>query len=474
MKERKYSGHWWIEGERSNTISGELFIYEDSMSELQLNGAFRPEVRSQSSVSTYKIHGKAGNEHITLVNCQRKSLSDQTNSFGTTVESEWIAQYCITGHPFYNQNMALDELYIEFDGIQHWIGFDGVNMDWDMQNPPMWSSGDKVTIEFTQPNSVEAWIDRAKISVNIYMTTNHDRGNRAEIKLKNRFKISPNRPRVPLNDYFPIISKLQNFVSFGASGSVAKSDIGGKIQGNDVEILLPESVETDVETHPHRMLFTLLDIESEFDDILSNWDRVTSEYKEIIDLYSAASYNPGMYPRNELQNYVHSLESYHRQKWGNEYMHPWVFTYFLDDIQDILNGNPSNVYPGAIHPLQEMYGVSDSMIQSLSDGALKHSNEYSLRKRLSEIVDLYRPILDGLPYSIENKVGLVKDTRNYFAHYTEELRKKAATSGPELQKLVWGVKQLIEVCLLDELGMTDDYIKSRLESKYRNKFVNPI
>ncbi|QLK25533.1 hypothetical protein HYG81_15825 [Natrinema zhouii] len=474
MKERKYSGHWWIDGEKDNTISGELFTYEGSMPELQLNGAFRPNERSQSTISTNKIHGRAGNDLITLSNCQRNKISNQTDTFGTSIESEWVAQYCTIGHPYYNQNIALDELYVEFEGVGDWIRFDGLDMDMDIQNPPIWSSGDKATIEYTQPDSVDAWIDGEKISVSLSMDSNHERGEQATIKLKNRFKISPNRPRVPLSDYFPTISKLQNFVSFGASGSVAKKEIGGKIQGDDVEILIPENAETDIESHPHRMLFTLPDIESNFAKVLSNWDRITTEYQEIIDLYSAASYNPGMYPRNELQNYVHSLESYHRQKWGNEYMHPWTFSYFLKDIKDILKGNPSNVYSGASHPLREMYNVPDSMVQSLSYGALKYSNEYSLRKRLSEIVDAHRSTLKGLPFSIVDKVGLATDTRNYFAHYTEELRKKAVTSGPELQKLVWGVKQLIEVCLLDELGMPEDYIKSRLESKYQNKFVNPV
>jgi hypothetical protein len=474
MKERKYSGIWWIEDERDNAISGELFTYGGSMPELQLNGAFRSNRPTQNSVSTSKIHGKAGNNLITLSKCRRNKVSNQINSFNSSREAEWVAQYCTIGYPYYNQNIALDELYIEFEDVENWIQFDGIDTDVNMQNPPMWSTGDKATIEYTQPNSIDAWIGGEQVSVSLSMNSNHDIGKKAEFKINNQFKISPNRPRVPLSDYFPMISKIQNFVSFGASGSVAKKEIGGKIKGNDVEILIPENTETDIESHPYRMLFTLPDIESDFDKVITNWERITTEYQEIVDLYSAASYNPGMYPRNELQNYVHSLESYHRQKWDNEYMHPWVFEYLLKDMKDILHGNPSNVYSGASHPLCDRYDIPNSMVQSLSDGALKYSNEYSLRKRLSEIVDKHESILEDLPFSIVGKVGLVKDTRNYFAHYSDELRQKAVTEGPELQKLVWGVKQLIEVCLLNELGMTDNYIKSKLESKYQNKFVNPI
>lgn len=46
MKKRKYSGLWWIDGEKDDTINGELFTYEGSMPESQLNGASRPNERS--------------------------------------------------------------------------------------------------------------------------------------------------------------------------------------------------------------------------------------------------------------------------------------------------------------------------------------------------------------------------------------------------------------------------------------------
>jgi hypothetical protein len=117
MKEKKYSGHWWVDGEKDNSISGELFTYEGSMPELQLNGALRPNERSQDTISTNKIHGRAGNKLITLSKCQRKKISNATDSFGTSIESEWVAQYCTLGYPYYNQNIALDELYVEFEAV---------------------------------------------------------------------------------------------------------------------------------------------------------------------------------------------------------------------------------------------------------------------------------------------------------------------------------------------------------------------
>lgn len=473
MRNEKYSGYWWVEGEEGNRIPGELTLFHNSMPTLELQGAFFPD-KSDLSGSSYRIYGESGGEIITLPSCSRDSYSTSTGPFGTSTQASYVASYCTIGFPFISNNISFDELYVELEGIERWAWADGIDMDMKMANPPRWQAGDELYIKYTQPKSLTTWINGQKISFNITPQQNISKGNEAKIGITQRFKIEPRRCQVPINDILPVISKIQDFVSFAAGGSVGKSKIEGKIRGEDVEVVLPEKVETDIPSHPNRMLLHLSDIRTNFSTILQNWFFLSNKYQEVIDMYSGSAYNPQIYPRNELQNYVHVLESYHRRKFGVKYMDKWVFHYFLRDIRDLLKGNPSNVYSGASHNLRDMYDIPDPMVQSLSDGALKYSNEYSLRKRLTDLVNNHRSILTNLPYSIEGKVGLLKDTRNYFAHYTDELRKKAVTSGAELRKLVWGAKQLIEVCLLKELGMSESFIENKMKMAYKNKFVKPV
>lgn len=473
MRNKKYTGHWWLESEEDNKIAGELILSRDSMPLLQLQDAFfpsKPDVRG----SSFTIYGESEGNIVTLQNCSRESYSSNIGSYGTSTQVSYVANYCTIGYPFINEDIVFDELFIEFEGLNKWAWADGLEFNMNLNDPPLWQAGDEIYMKYTQMESLSTNIDGTKISFNIKPQHHLSKGEEAKIEIKHRFKIEPSGSQVPLDNFFPTITHIQNFVSFAAGGSVAKKNIKGKIDDEDVDIILPEEIETDIQSHPKKMIIHLSDITDKFDQTLQNWFEFSEEYKEVIDMYSGSAYNPKMYPRNELQNYAHVLESYHRKKYNDGYMHPRVFDYFLSDIRDILKGNPENVYPATRNNLRDMYDIPDPMVQSLSDGALKYSNEYSLKNRLAELVNDHHSILVDLPYSIEGNVRLLKDTRNYFAHYTDELEEKAVTSGTDLQKLVWGAKQLIEVCILKELGMTDKFVKEKMERMYENKFVQEV
>ena len=144
-----------------------------------------------------------------------------------------------------------------------------------------------------------------------------------------------------------------------------------------------------------------------------------------------------------------------------------------DDVMELIKGYPSNVYSslgGSADNLRTKYTMPNPFVQSLRDGTIKHANKKSLSRRLNEVITSIESILDSLPYSIVGKHRKVANTRNYFAHRTSELRRKAGL-GPELIELIWGVQQLIEACLLLEIGIHPDQVESRLSSRYRNRWV---
>lgn len=474
MDELKYGGEWWVDGSPMRKVAGELTIRPGSMPHLDLNRASFPDHETNEGVTLRSIHGISAGDYISLWRCSRNNYHRSYGEFGRSIRSEYVAQFATIGYPFHCQIVALDKLNIQFSGLKHWFNVGALEFDMDMDDPPHWSAGDSISFEYTQPEPLEARIDDVTISVNAAPKQQFEMGDEASLSINPRFSIDQRRPKVPFSEYYALMQQIQNFVSFAAGGSVAKEKVSGSINGTDVEIFLAKKVETNIESHPYRMLFLLPDIAADFDEVLTNWLTLSDEYQDIINLYTGVAYNPNMYPWNELQNYVHALESYHREKWGTEYMHPWMFSYFLDDIREVLKGDPSEVYPGGTHSLEEKYDIPDSMIDSLSGGRLKYSNEYSLKKRLDEIVDYQRSILTDLPYSIIGKERLTTDTRNYFAHYTDELERRAATGGPELQELVWSVQQLVEVCLLDELGIPERHIEKRLTNKYDNKFTRNL
>jgi hypothetical protein len=156
------------------------------------------------------------------------------------------------------------------------------------------------------------------------------------------------------------------------------------------------------------------------------------------------------------------------------FMDPSDFDNVYDDFMNMLKGSPSSVYSSlgsSADNFRTKHNIPGPFVQALEDGTIKHANKKSLRRRLKEVITAVRPILYGLPYSIVGKHKKVSDTRNFFAHRTDGLKRKAA-HGPEQMRLIWGLQQLIETCLLLEIGIRPNLIEKRLSSKYSNKWVS--
>jgi hypothetical protein len=52
----------------------------------------------------------------------------------------------------------------------------------------------------------------------------------------------------------------------------------------------------------------------------------------------------------------------------------------------------------------------------------------------------------------------VADTRNYFTHYSPELKEKAALRGEELRDLRRKLRLILQICFLEQLGFSIDTI----------------
>jgi hypothetical protein len=92
---------------------------------------------------------------------------------------------------------------------------------------------------------------------------------------------------------------------------------------------------------------------------------------------------------------------------------------------------------------------------------LRYSNELNLRKRIKHILDGHPQTVDSVVGSGKDRTNFVKkviDTRNYRTHFDESLEGRAAR-GKELHRINEKLKELIEMCLLAEIGFEDDEIK---------------
>jgi hypothetical protein len=158
--------------------------------------------------------------------------------------------------------------------------------------------------------------------------------------------------------------------------------------------------------------------------------------RQVYNLYFSILYNSHIYLEDRFINFSQAIETYHRIKIGGKYQSDEEFRQGL--YQKLVSVLPQE--------------IDDGFRQSLKRGKLFYANEYSLRKRLQDII---RRLSSEFPKNFikSNFVSKVCDTRNYLKHYDQTLKEKAAKD-EELYELTEDLRIILEICLLEELGFT--------------------
>lgn len=367
-------------------------------------------------------------------------------------------------------NPALDKMTISFYGMDKWAG---LSTPHSLQN--------QISVRGDIPDSLSAWRNGIQFKIDVKRSMNIERYESGNIEVKHQFSVNPRKTQVPFEKYFPHITKLNNFIVLGLGQPTDPRYVNGKVRtrdgkSHDVKIFykVQGNLTQNVSVRTSRMPFRPPDIANTFPRILNFWYDRSEEIGEIYNLYFDTVYQETIHPENSILSLCHGLESYHRKRFMETYMPPSDYDDVYDDFIELLKGNPSNVYSflnSSTENLRSKHYIPDPFAQSLADGTLKHANEKSLRRRLKEIITAVQPLIEDLPQSIVGKHEKVADTRNYFAHRTDELKQKAA-HGTEQLELVWGLQQLIEACLLLEIGIQPDLIKGRLNNRYEDRLAS--
>ncbi len=192
-------------------------------------------------------------------------------------------------------------------------------------------------------------------------------------------------------------------------------------------------------------------ISDKFELSLRNWFEKAEKLEPIYNLYFGTLYNSRMYLEHRFLSQIHAIESYHRRVNGGKYQEN-------DEYR-------SGLYKKFLQAIPNE--LDNDFRESLIEGKLKYANDYSLRKRLKEILE---SCSQNLPVSLRAKdnrdlfIKLVVNTRNYLTHFEE--KSKAAT-GDELYKLTNNLKILLEICLLKELEFSSETINNLISKRYR-------
>jgi len=101
---------------------------------------------------------------------------------------------------------------------------------------------------------------------------------------------------------------------------------------------------------------------------------------------------------------------------------------------------------------------------------LNYLNEITLKERVLFILNKYKTIIEEIIPDIEEFAKKVRNTRNYYTHFSKD-DSKPVFEDEELFIASEQLKILVEICILSEIGFTDEKIATIIKSSQNLKSV---
>jgi hypothetical protein len=178
------------------------------------------------------------------------------------------------------------------------------------------------------------------------------------------------------------------------------------------------------------MVFTLEDIGAEFGAMLDRWHAYRDKHAPVLSCYFATRFNESLYGNHRFLFLAHALELYHQFNFPGNHQPQDEFKSRIDAIVAAV--------PGEEKWLRER---------------LSHANRLTLADRLRALLAGKKDLTGELISDTEEFVAVVRDTRNYYTHYDDRLRKSGRVAeGVELMKLTERMRMFLEACFLSDLG----------------------
>lgn len=464
MPKNQYKGYWWLPGKDAQKIYGILsFNDPKGKATLDLMGTLNSIKKMFSSTDIPLIHGfSADGRQITLHKCTSPGGKMAFPGFPT--ERYQVQRAFIGVHFNRIEDITFKTFSILYSNASDWVGISGIEQSFSLTEP------NDITLKYSPKKIADVEIDKnwrleilhkAVVSPPKHFIDQTE----ASIKEKVFFKVSASS-EVSFEEFLKKIFLISNFLTLGVGRPIFPLAIEGttskavfqieqetKSETIHIFFIMAESPDLIKSRTWNEMFFAYGHIMQDFERMIQKWFEKADLLNPVYDLYFGTLYNSSMYLHHEFLSLAQALESYHRRMHGGKYVE--------DQPYQPIRQTLSSAIPSSL---------GEDFRESLKT-KIKYGNEFSLKKRLREVVDKNSEFIQTLIVDPGEFIDQVANTRNYLTHYTEELRPKAK-KGYDLYVLGQKLKFLIEVCFLSELGLPSNVIQKRLKEDVRYKHLN--
>ncbi|NCR21715.1 MAG: hypothetical protein GPJ27_07185 [Microcystis aeruginosa L111-01] len=487
-------GKWWLPNKPEVVVPGKLSFSPESGATLELIDSFYSSPLKE--IGQVKIPSIEGESNLTSGVRLDFIKPEEIIILGLLDNNEKITLYRCSGllrisfisfnvkyvfrkiHFEYEQDIKLKSISVQYSHLEKWVGKSG--MQFSVEENEIWMS-------YQPPSSIHL----AKIgSLDLYITFSsvcdypfYPNAYNASIEQKTYLTIQ-NPCNKPIDDCVNLLIKFSDLLSFAMTEATSVIKVAGKAdvilekpvqKANGDFALKKEARETqviiifglwnptkssEINLSPNE-LFRFSDIENNLGSFFEAWINKREEYEPVFDLLMATMYASSLYLHYKFLNIIQALEAYHTSKYEGSYQDKNIYEQGLyKKFREVLDKFPSESD-------NQENGISDEFKNALK-GKLKNQTSFTLETRLKEILNKVSSLLPNKPDFIGNEKDRelfsrrASETRNALTHHNKEKRQQAAR-GRELFQLFHTLTVILQICLLRELNLPDESIKTLVE-----------
>jgi hypothetical protein len=442
----RFTGTWWLPSEPNRRPGGVLIVQADGQIRLELDGALslRPRRSHADEQLDYElVRGRVGIRDFTLHKCSEIGRLRQ----GTAQTRQiLLAEIAFDGLRASNvDDLTFDAGVIEIDLLHEWAKWSGAGgrIEWKpyRNDPP---GRERFVYNPVPEMTMVANGLKVVLASGISVRT---RVGHVEMNTEHMFYIELSQP-LPFGEWqTSILRPLQNLVSFVSDQAawinklqVSRSArrVGPRGRRHPAPVMVygdwtRNDKELPGNLTPSSFLVSFDEVASAFDRVLSNWLRVSRDFRDALNLFFGPRYADRMYLESSFLMLAQALEVFHRTKYPATTMVP------REEYKKLRN---------------TLIKATPKQYKKLISPLLSRGNDPFLKTRIVELVNYAGP-------AVTNKVGQppdrwaddVKNTRNDLTHWNP-IRKGIEPGTPDFFDLRRQVLILMKTVLLRELGFS--------------------
>ncbi len=450
----KYKGVWWLAEEPNHKVGGTLLYKNGGKISLELLGflgTFLPDKQYEV------VLGITDNgTRCTLV--EVKTSRSNLNFTGMQTESYRAALLLVGGHFSNLDNITFSCVCINYSSLEEWFGH--IAFDSHFENKDGKVCG--ITTKLILPDQIQSYIPTLDANIDLGSTWATDSEGLHSSNLKYRMIMTiSSKDNRSYGWYLKNIHHLRNLLVLLVGDCVCPLQIcafskhGGEGQKKRRQPIyvyrnfVGHELSDSVPKHEIRIPFSA--VQDNIAQLLEGWFSMLELLKPSIDLFLMTFHSPDIYLDVQFLCLMHSVESFHRRRYGGRYV----------DEKEYAN------YKKALIAALDTEMPKD--LRASLKSRFKFGNEYSLRKRMSLLLkDIDPRIRKWITKDISEFVKTSVDTRNYLTHYDEESKLNSVSDDVgKLWDMTERLKIFLAVLLLTEMGIASDLIADRFANLHR-------